>query len=489
MYDFKTCLEKTQEVGYVDEIIYSLVYASGLPMVKLYEIVVFESGDIGQVFSMEVGSVKILLLSSMSVNVGDRIARTDEPLKIPVSESVMGRLLDPLLRPLDGGSAIESENPMSINAEPPQIMDRLEVKTPLETGVTMVDLVVPLSHGQRELVIGDRKTGKTEFLLQTIVTQARLGVTCIYAIIGQKKVEIQRLYEFFESRGVSNNTLIIASDSSSQPGLIFQTPYSAMTVAEYLLKKKKDVLVVLDDMTTHARVYREISLLARKFPGRAAYPGDIFFIHSRLLERSGNFKRGSISTLAVAESILGDLSGYIQTNLMAMTDGHIFFDIGLYNQGKRPAINPFLSVTRVGHQTQTSLEVDVSRELLSFLVTYEKMKQFLHFGAEVGKTVRNILNLGERIDIFFDQKEFVSIPININIFILSVIWSGTWNESKLEEVGRQIDFIINLYNKDRDFEKKVNDLIGTHLNFSDLINSIRRDQGLIPKNEHKFSTN
>ncbi len=479
MYDFKSCLEKTEEVGFVEEIVHSLIYATGIPGAKLYELVVFESGDLGQVFSIERERTQVLLLSAENIRVGMRIARTDEPLKIPVSQKLGGRMFDPLLRPIDGGVALDFTESIPISGDPPKLTDRKDVVRPLETGVAMVDMVVPLSMGQRELVIGDRKTGKTEFLLQTIVTQARRGTTCIYAIIGQKKVEIQRLFEFFQKAGIADNTVIIASNSSAPAGLIFETPYTAMTVAESLMKGGRDILVILDDMTTHARIYREISLLARKFPGRGAYPGDIFHIHARLLERSGSFKEGTITSLPVAESTLGDLSGYLQTNLMAMTDGHIFFDISLYNQGKRPAINPFLSVTRVGHQSQTALEVDVSRELLSFLVTYERMKQFLHFGAEVGKTVRNILNLGERIDVFLDQKESLSIPITVNIFVLAVVWSGVWNEVSLDKVRINIDKLRLTYTEDKAFRAKVNDIVAGSSKFSDLINAFRRDQSVV----------
>jgi len=477
--DFETCLENTQEVGYVVEMVHSLVYVSGLPGVKLNETIVFESGDLGQVFLVDRDKVGIFLMSEKDVKVNDRAARADEPLKIPLSGDMFGRLLDPLFSPLDGGENIIPDAFLPINRQPPTISQRLEVDSPLKTGVSLVDLVIPLSKGQRELVLGDRKTGKTEFLMATMLNQARLGTKCIYAIIGQKKVEIRRLFEFFKSEGAANNTLMIASDSSSPAGEIFITPYSAMTAAEYLAGMGEDVLLILDDMTTHARVYREISLLAKRFPGRGAYPGDIFYIHSKLLERSGKFKTGSITTIPVAESTLGDISGYIQTNLMAMTDGHIFFDISLYNEGKRPAVNPFLSVTRVGHQTQTPLEVSASRELLSFLVTYERMKQFMHFGAEVGKTVKNILTLGERIDIFLDQTEFSQFPVNINLAILAGIWTGIWNDIKSDEVVKILAKLRDGYQKNKPFTLKIDELVRGHFNFSDLVNTIRRDQDLL----------
>jgi len=255
-----------------------------------------------------------------------------------------------------------------------------------------------------------------------------------------------------------------------------------MSVAEYFSNQGHNVLLILDDLTTHARNYRQISLLAKRFPGRSAYPGDIFYLHAKLIERAGNFKKGSITCLPVAESLLGDLSGYLQTNLMAMTDGHLFFDIDLYNEGKRPSINPFLSVTRVGHQTQKQLVKDIGREVSVFLVTYERMKQFLHFGAEVGETARNILNLGGKIDIFFNQPQERIISINANIIILSGLWAGIWNETENQDLGREIESILLSYNTNQNFKKEVDQLILSSNSFSDIVNSIRRNNELIVSN-------
>ena len=244
---------------------------------------------------------------------------------------------------------------------------------PMFTGMTLVDLMIPLGRGQRELVLGDRKTGKTQFLLQAALAQASVGTVCVYACIGKKKAEILRVKEFFAKEGILDKTVIVASSSQDSTGEIFTCPYTAMAVAEFFRDRGQDTLVLLDDMTTHAKFYREMSLLLRKFPGRDSYPGDIFHIHSKLLERSGNFvikKDGNemdvaITCLPAAETIQGDLTGYIQTNLMSMTDGHIYFDNELFFKGRRPAINPFISVTRVGYQTQTSLRKEMWAALVS----------------------------------------------------------------------------------------------------------------------------
>jgi F-type H+-transporting ATPase subunit alpha len=219
--------------------------------------------------------------------------------------------------------------------------------------------------------------------------------------------------------------------------------------------------------------------LAKRFPGRSSYPGDIFYVQARLIERAGNFKTGSITCLPVAESILGDLSGYIQTNLMAMTDGHIFFDIDLYNEGKRPAVSPFLSVTRVGHQAQSLLLKEISRELSSFLVKYDRMKQFMHFGAEVGENVRNTIEVGAKIDAFFNQSPDSSIPINVNVLILIGIWTGIWNEVDVPVLVREMNHLIKTYSKDERFRKQIDEIINSHNNLSELINTFRLNKEII----------
>lgn len=479
MKKFQDYLDETGEIGYVVQNFHSLVYVSGLPGAHPNEVIVFENGEAGLVLSMTKERLEVLIFSNVQIRVGSKVVRTNEHIKVGVGDTLLGRTIDPLGVPLDGKGELDGLTPSEIDSNAPSIIQRENITKPLLTGVSLVDLVCPLGKGQRELVIGDRKTGKTEFLLQMMLNQARSGAVCIYAVIGQKRIDIRKLNDFFTSQGVLENTILIASSSSDSPGLIYLTPYSAMTVAEYFRDKGMDVLLILDDMTTHARNYREISLLARKFPGRNSYPGDIFYIHARLVERAGNFKKGSITCLPVAESILGDLSGYIQTNLMSMTDGHIFFDIELYSQGRRPAVNPFLSVTRVGHQTQTPLQKDLSRELSGFLVKYERMKQFMHFGAEVGGSTKNILDLGGKIDEFFNQTGTKTVALNMNILIIAGFWAGIWNEVKKDQLGVEIEQLILLYNTDNDYKKEIDSLIDSSKDFSALVTSLRRDGKLI----------
>lgn len=478
MKDFDYYLDKLGEIGFVEEVMHSIVNVSGLPEAHPNEIVIFESGDVGQIMSIIEDKIEVLILSRIKITVGSKVVRTGELLQVPVGNEFLGRVVDSLGNPLDKGKAIKGTY-SPIDTQPHGIVGRKQIDRPLETGVTAVDLVVPLAKGQRELVIGDRKTGKTQFLLQTFLNQARKGTICIYAVIGQRQIDIKKHAEFIQKNKIQANSLIVATSSSDPSGLIFLTPYTAMTYAEYFRDKGMDVLLVLDDMTSHARYYREISLLAKRFPGRSSYPGDIFYAQARLIERAGYFKTGSITCLPVAESVLGDLSGYIQTNLMAMTDGHIFFDIELYNQGKRPAVSPYLSVTRVGHQAQTPLQKDLSRQLSSFLVRYDRMKQFMHFGAEAGEAVRRVLDLGAKVDMLFSQVENTTIPVNVNIIILAGLWAGIWNETEVGNLKKEMEQIILNYQTNTSYKKQVDSIIATSQKFLDLVNAIRQNNQII----------
>src|SRR3989344_6195922 len=384
MNNFNNLLEKTGEVGYVRMIVNEIVYADGLPSARPGELIIFENGERGKVLSLSPDSVEILAFSKKPIKVGGKIARTGSPIAIPVGTELLGKIIDSFGSSFDNTSLIQkTRDYRSIEVTPLGIMSRRKIIRQLETGVGIVDIMLPIGHGQRQLVIGDRKTGKTNFLLQTIVSAARAGNICIYTAIGKKKIDIKKVEEYFIENKVNDKVIIIASTSQDPAGNIFITPYSAMTIAEYFRDRGQNTLLILDDLSTHAKFYREISLLANKFPGRNSYPGDIFSLKSKLLERSGNFlvnnSEAAITCMPVVESSQGDFSGYIQTNIMSMTDGHIYFDNNLFTEGRRPAVNPFLSVTRVGRQTQTELERTISRELISFLTLREKIENFAHF--------------------------------------------------------------------------------------------------------------
>jgi len=446
MNDFNKYLDKVGEVGVVDEVVQSLARVSGLPGAKVGEMIVFETGEMGQVSALLVEQVEVLVFARTSVRVGTRVTRTNEPLKIPVGEAMLGKLVDGLGR---GGDGVEMRN---VDVTPEGITTRKKVNKPMETGVTVVDLLVPIGWGQRELVMGDRKTGKTHLILQAILTQARLGQVCIYTLVGKDKAEIKKSQEFFVKHGVAKNVITVATSSNDSLGEIFKCPYTAMTIAEYFKDKGRNVLVVFDDMTAHAKFYRELALLARRFPGRDSYPGDIFHVHSRLLERAGNFAKGAITCLPVIDTVAGDMTGYIQTNLMSMTDGHIYFDSNLYFAGRRPAINPFLSVTRVGRQTQNHLRRVLGQEILTTLNNFEKAQSFVRFGAELGEAVRQMLAKGERIMKFFNQPQYGGIAANVQTLLSGMVLAGLWEGDNAEKI--QQDYLTK-----PEFKQQVDEMV------------------------------
>ena len=446
MHDsFESLLEKIGEVGYVEEVVQSLVQVTGLPGAKLWEVVTFENGQQGLVTALWEERVEVLVFSRVPTRVGTRAARTGMSLVVTVGENILGKIVDGLGRGSDGSEARE------VNVTPSGITTRKKISRQMETGVVMVDLLIPVGWGQRELVIGDRKTGKTHLILQALLSAAKAGKVCIYVAIGKEKRDIKRSHEFFIKEGVMGQIVLVSASSHDSLGEIYLAPYVGMTIAEYFRDLGRDVLLVLDDMTAHAVFYRELSLLARRFPGRDSYPGDIFHAHSKLLERAGNFAVGkgeaAITCLPVIDTVAGDITGYIQTNLMSMTDGHIYFDSEMHFTGRRPAINPFLSVTRVGRQTQSKLQRKLATEMVVVLANYEKTQAFVRFGAELGEAARQILAAGERIQKFLSQGQFGVISIPVQTAGAALVLGGLWEEvdkmQKGYETERSVKTVID----------------------------------------------
>jgi F-type H+-transporting ATPase subunit alpha len=292
----------------------------------------------------------------------------------------------------------------------------------------------------------------------------------VYAAIAKRKSEVKRIEAFLQANDIWKNTVLVATSSQDSPGEIFLGPYTAMAMAEFFRDKGKDVLVVFDDMTVHAMFYRELSLISRRFPGRDSYPGDIFHIHSKLMERGGNFevggKEASITCLPVAETVQSDITGYIQTNLMSMTDGHIYYDAELFFKGRRPAVNPFVSVTRVGHQTQTPLAREAGRILTDLLSSYERTQSFLRFGAELGESSRQVLTMGERVLTFFNQPVDKAVPFNLQLLLLALLVSGMWN-------GKNLGKILDEYEKNEELAGKVGTMVEESNNINSLIEKVR----------------
>jgi F-type H+-transporting ATPase subunit alpha len=424
---FNQYLKKTGEYGVVYQVSHPIVFIEGLPKVKTSEIIMFETGQKAEVFSINRGKVEARIFSHEPVRVGTKVTRTDELLSVPVGGELLGHTINPLGELLD--PSVKFTPPKEyrpLDAKPVGISGRQKITTPFATGISLIDLLIPLGRGQRELIIGDRKTGKTSVLLTTIKKQASEGVISIYAAIAKKKSDIKRLQEFFIQEKIQDKVIIVATSSYDSPSLIFQTPYAAMAIAEYFRDKGQHTLLILDDLSTHAKFYRELSLLARRFPGRDSYPGDIFYVHSKLLERGGNFKHPTVGEVAITclpviEIVEGDFTGYVSTNVMGITDGHIYLDSNIYYSGLRPAVNIPLSVTRVGRQTLDKLSRETNKSLTTFLSSYDKLQNLAHFGQELTEEVKRSLRLGDLVYKFFNQSYHETVPVPIQLIILSLI--------------------------------------------------------------------
>jgi len=471
---YEQYLNELGEAGNVRQVLHPIVHVDGLPLLRLDEVVYFETGEVGITVGLSESFSEILVLSKNPVPPGTQTARTDRLISIPLRSDILGKALDPLgvplaKTPIQG----EIEEFRTVHSTPLHIGMRKAINRPFYTGVSIVDLMIPLGQGQRELVIGNRKTGKTTFLLQTLLTQAQLGTICIYAAIGQKAQDIQYLQDFLVKHSIAENTVIVCSGSADPTGMIFLTPYTAMTIAEYFRDKGHNSLIILDDLTTHAKVYREISLLGKSFPGRSSYPADMFYAHARLLERAGNFGSGeeerSITCLPVAATTEGNLSGYIQTSLMSITDGHIFLDEKLFTGGRRPGINQNLSVTRTGRQTQSLVRWGINRELNTFLDWVEKTKSVAHFGAELNTGITSIMQMAEKIETFFNQHTDTVLPINVQILLFSLIWLGEWQNADRASLNMNITTLAERYRDDSAYQLSVDTFIENAKDFNSLL--------------------
>ncbi len=430
MDQFNQLLRQTGEYGIVYQVSHPIIFIEGLPTVKTQEVIMFENGQKAEVFSINRGKIEARSFSQEPITVGTKVTKTGQLLSIPVGDELFGHTIDPLGEPLDPAAEfIRPKTLRPLDANPVGIAGRAGLDSSMVTGTTLIDLMIPLGRGQRELVIGDRKTGKTSFILTAVKNQVHEGIICIYAAIAKKKSDIKRLQEFFVAEKIMDKIVIVATSSYSSPSIIYQTPYAAMAIAEYYRDLGKDTLIVFDDLSTHAKFYRELSLLARRFPGRDSYPGDIFYIHSKLLERAGMFThptkgKVAISCFPVMEIVEGDLTGYVSTNVMGITDGHIYFDSNIYAQGNRPAVNIPLSVTRVGRQVSNKLTRDINKNLTIFLSKYEKMLNLSHFGQELNEETKKDLRTGDLINEFFKQPYQLTIPLTVQSVILSLILQG-----------------------------------------------------------------
>ena len=453
MKTFDAYFKDTAEIGYIQSLTSSIFYVSGLPNARINELVMAENGMIGIVRAVLVDLVEVMVFEGQTLIHNMKVVRTNEYFQVPVSEAFLGRIIDPF------GITQDSLQPINaselsfryVDLPAPSVAARKRVTRRMETGVLAVDLLVPIGMGQRELVLGDPKTGKTIFCLQAIVSQARAGKICIYVSCGKKKSDLKFVERYLRQMKVFEKVIIVAASSSDPAPMVYMSPFSAMSVAEYFRDNGSDVLIVVDDMTTHAKYYREISLLSRRPPGRQSYPGDIFHLHAKIAERAGNFKtkqekQVSITFLPIAETLEGDLTGYIQTNLMAMTDGHIFFDTAEAKGGRLPAINFGLSVTRVGNQTKSSLEREISDYITLKLAEKRKAEELSKFGVELTETTMRVIEDSKLIDAVFRQDANLLFSGEMQIIFAGLLISKHWEGAGFTQINSDKKILHEAFN-------------------------------------------
>ena len=403
------------------------------------ELLEFEDGSFGMAQNLETETVSVAILSDTSnIREGSIVRRTGKVVSVPVGEKFLGRIVNALGEPIDGKGPVESSGIKPIEAEAPGIIERKSVCVPLQTGIKAIDSMIPIGRGQRELIIGDRQTGKTEICIDTIINQKNTGVICIYVAIGQKSTSVVSLANELSRWGAMEYTIIVSASASESAPLQYIAPYSGCAMAEYFREQGKDVLIIYDDLSKHAVAYRALSLLIRRPPGREAYPGDVFYLHSRLLERAAcvdeAYGGGSITALPIIETQAGDVSAYIPTNVISITDGQIFLETELFNAGIMPAINPGVSVSRVGGSAQIKAMKKVSGELKLLYSQYRELKGFAQFGSDLDADTKRRLALGERIVEVLKQPRNSPIRAGAQVAIVYAVINGYLDEIAVSKV-------------------------------------------------------
>jgi len=428
-----------EEIGTVIDAGDGIARISGLSKALSGEMLEFEGGIYGQALNLDKNEIGAIMLGeSTEIEEGTTVRCTGRILEVPVGEVLLGRIIDPLGKPLDNKGSIKTEEFRPIEYKAPSVIDRQPVKEPLQTGIKAIDSMIPIGKGQRELVIGDRSTGKTSILVDTIINQKGKGVFCIYVAIGQKNSNIARLAEKLTEVGAMEYTVIIDAPANAPASIQYLAPYTGCAIGEYFMYKGQDSLVIYDDLSKHAVAYRQISLLLRRPPGREAYPGDIFYLHSRLLERSAKLSEelggGSLTAIPVVEILAGDISSYIPTNVISITDGQIYLESDLFNAGVRPAINAGISVSRVGGNAQTKAMKKVSGMLRLGLAQFRELETFAKFGTELDKETRKQLARGERTVEVLKQELYRPIPVEEQVLVIFALTRGYLDDVEIKDV-------------------------------------------------------
>ena len=442
---------KLTDVGTVVTVGDGIAHVHGLENCMSGELLEFPGGVYGMAQNLEEDLVGAVILGSdQDIREGDTVKRTNRIVEVPVGEAMLGRVVDALGKPIDGKGPIHTTESRPIESPAPGIIERAPVNVPLQTGIKAIDSMIPIGRGQRELIIGDRQTGKTAICLDTIINQKSTGVVCIYVAIGQKRSTVAQVAETLAQNGAMDYTCIVAATASESAPLQYIAPYAGCSIGEYFMHKGKDVLVIYDDLSKHAVAYRALSLLLHRPPGREAYPGDVFYLHSRLLERAANIQNGgSLTALPIIETQAGDVSAYIPTNVISITDGQIFLETELFNSGIRPAVNPGISVSRVGGNAQIKAMKKVAGTLKLAYSQYRELQAFSQFGSDLDADTKKRLAQGERIVEVLKQPQNSPIPVEKQVIIIYAVISGQLLDipaDKVAEFEKELfEFIDGVY--------------------------------------------
>lgn len=473
-YQDKLSVEEVGTVTYVGD---GIARAHGLENAMSGELLEFSNGSFGMAQNLESNDVGIIILGEFeTIREGDQVKRTGRIMEVPVGEALIGRVVNPLGQPIDGRGPIETSKSRPVEAKAPGVMARQSVSEPMQTGLKTIDALVPIGRGQRELVIGDRKTGKTSIAIDTIINQKGQDMICIYVAIGQKDSTVRTQVETLKKFGAMDYTIVVTAGSSQPAPLLYVAPYAGTAMGEEFMYNGKHVLIVFDDLSKQAVAYRELSLLLRRPPGREAYPGDVFYLHSRLLERAAKLSDklggGSLTALPFVETQAGDISAYIPTNVISITDGQIFLESDLFYSGVRPAVDAGLSVSRVGGSAQIKAMKKVSGTLRLDLASYRELEAFTQFGSDLDQATQAKLNRGKRTVEVLKQKLHEPLPVEKQVVILYALGHGFLDSIPVNQI---LDFEANLYAY---IEKNQNDLFETIRTTKDLPDEAKLDAAI-----------
>lgn len=450
--NYENKVEQT-ETGTIILVGDGIAKAHGLENCMSNELLEFENGEYGMALNLEENVVSIVMLSNTSdIKEGSVVKRTGEVVSVPVGEKMIGRVVNALGQPVDGKGPIDYKEVRPIESEAPGIIKRKSVSVPLQTGIKAIDSMIPIGRGQRELIIGDRQTGKTSIAVDTIINQKKENVICIYVAIGQKNSTVAQLADTLSKAGAMDYTVIVSATASELAPLQYIAPYSGCAIGEYFMAQGKDVLIVYDDLSKHAVAYRALSLLIRRPPGREAYPGDVFYLHSRLLERaarvSEEYGGGSITALPIIETQAGDVSAYIPTNVISITDGQIFLESELFHSGIMPAVNPGISVSRVGGNAQIKAMKKVAGSLKLLYSQYRELQSFAQFGSDLDADTKERLALGERIVEILKQDKNSPMPVELQVAVIFATVNGYLKNVEVRDVKKyEKELCVFLKNK------------------------------------------